>query len=678
MTKKHVQIDPSQVPPSPLEPPASHHQQSHDDNMDSVVVDLERKTNELSHLHQADEDSSFDWEHESNHEDDNRKKKNKTSRWTMLPRWFRMLFLMIIGGTALMSPVLALGFSYERFTERRQGLGWRNDEDFENNSALIIIMRFFCWLTFCWLLTIFLHYLMDGIPTIVVTSAKILSGACSERIKTNLEIYNGMRQYLKGFFITPFALGCFVFLFRSIERYGRWVTIFQQILGCLIIFTGIISLEKFTIQLIALRFHRKAYKDRLKEMKYALWVLDRLDRAQKRDNTLTGLANLTPFALIRKAKNRMDSMPPQESPTPSRASTFSDDNREKTKWFTLEYEDADVNSILYARKLAKKLFDALGSEREFLVVRDFHPYFDSQVEAEKAFRLFDKDNNGDITKREMRDCVIYIYKERKALMRALQDMSQVVGSLDRTLFVLALVIIAIGCAMIFTIDPLKSLVPLGTVFVGWSFIFGQSLRSLFESIIFLFVAHPIDAGDRVFIDEQNYLVEKVTLLNTELLRVDGQKVWVPNSVLMTKMIHNIRRSPDQAEAITFYVDFFTPESKIRQLEEKMRKFVADKSRDYHSSLDLNVRELENINKLTLTFWLQYKGNWQDGGRRFQRRTQFYYVLKRGITELEIHYNLPPQPVYVQHTNTLPGRSIHHAESLSTLRSQSPMGTPSME
>lgn len=70
-------------------------------------------------------------------------------------------------------------------------------------------------------------------------------------------------------------------------------------------------------------------------------------------------------------------------------------------------------------------------------VPDFVPYFRSTSEAvsypschgiprlircdqHEAFNLFDKDGNGDISKKEMRDAVQRIYRERKALIAGLK------------------------------------------------------------------------------------------------------------------------------------------------------------------------------------------------------------------------------------------------------------------
>jgi small-conductance mechanosensitive channel len=40
-----------------------------------------------------------------------------------------------------------------------------------------------------------------------------------------------------------------------------------------------------------------------------------------------------------------------------------------------------------------------------------------------------------------------------------------------------------------------------SVLLGLSFIFGNSIRTVFESVVFLFVVHPFDVGDALLITD---------------------------------------------------------------------------------------------------------------------------------------------------------------------------------
>jgi Ca2+-binding EF-hand superfamily protein len=94
-----------------------------------------------------------------------------------------------------------------------------------------------------------------------------------------------------------------------------------------------------------------------------------------------------------------------------------------------------------AKKMAKRLFEGLNKERDVLIPSDFEPYFATKADAEVAFALFDKDGNGDISKKEMRSAVQRIYRERKALKASLKDMGSAVSKLDGVMLAVCLIII---------------------------------------------------------------------------------------------------------------------------------------------------------------------------------------------------------------------------------------------
>jgi Ca2+-binding EF-hand superfamily protein len=74
-----------------------------------------------------------------------------------------------------------------------------------------------------------------------------------------------------------------------------------------------------------------------------------------------------------------------------------------------------------AKKLARKLFEGLDEDKGGVLTRDeFEPYFKNRAEAIEAFKVFDKDGNGDIDRKEMRNAVSRIYRERRALATSLK------------------------------------------------------------------------------------------------------------------------------------------------------------------------------------------------------------------------------------------------------------------
>lgn len=368
---------------------------------------------------------------------------------------------------------------------------------------------------------------------------------------------------------------------------GSYWTTVNQVMQALFSAAIILLVEKIFLQFVAIDFHQKALSDRLTENRLGLRALDRLSSAEpkrrhghsKSTGSFGGMASVENFS----RKNSPTPMNVTTEPDPASGLANAEEadqviqsvthkvhsarpsarkNRHKKAVATLIGDaiggaigqvalknsklnrSGDMSGLHSARRLARKLFAALNNEREFLLVEDFYPYFRTREEASAAFLLFDKDGNGDISKREMREAVQRIYRERKSLVASMKDAGSAVSKLDFVCLGLCLMIFIFVCILIFTKDDtLTSLVPLATIIVGFSFIFGNSAATLFESLIFIFSTHVFDVGDLVMIDDQVLEVREFGMFSTVFRRTDGQEIIAPNSLLAgSKLIHNLRRS----------------------------------------------------------------------------------------------------------------------------------------
>lgn len=77
---------------------------------------------------------------------------------------------------------------------------------------------------------------------------------------------------------------------------------------------------------------------------------------------------------------------------------------------------------------------------------------------------------------------------------------------------------------------------------GLSWLIGASCQEVLASIIFLFIKHPYDVGDRVDIDKVGYVVKEMRLLSTIFIDLSGCQCQVPNVVLNTK-VSDVFRPP---------------------------------------------------------------------------------------------------------------------------------------
>ncbi|PKI59833.1 hypothetical protein CRG98_019781 [Punica granatum] len=176
-----------------------------------------------------------------------------------------------------------------------------------------------------------------------------------------------------------------------------------------------------------------------------------------------------------------------------------------------------------------------------------------------------------ISKRCLKNWLVGAFRDRKALALTLNDTKTAVDKLHRVANVIAGIIILVIWLLILGIATSKSLVYLTSELLLVAFIFGNTCKTIFESIIFLFVMHPFDVGDRCEVDGVQMIVEEMDIMTTIFLRYDNQKIMYPNSVLSQKAIGNYYRSPDMGDAVEFYVHLSTPAEKIALMKQKIIK-----------------------------------------------------------------------------------------------------------
>ena len=152
----------------------------------------------------------------------------------------------------------------------------------------------------------------------------------------------------------------------------------------------------------------------------------------------------------------------------------------------------DVNNSSEAKRLARLIYLTFRQGRKkYLLPQDFHPAFPTPAEAEEAFRVFDNDNNGDISRREIKTALLKVYKERRFLSRSMRDVGAALKTLDRILLCFALVILFFISLSVFGVEVGSSLSSVYSIGIAASFIFKNTASSAFDAIMFLFVTQYV-------------------------------------------------------------------------------------------------------------------------------------------------------------------------------------------
>ena len=125
-----------------------------------------------------------------------------------------------------------------------------------------------------------------------------------------------------------------------------------------------------------------------------------------------------------------------------------------------------------------------------------------------------------------------------SIEHSMRDLDSAVGRLDNIFMSLYVVIAGIIIAVVLDAQFTNVLTGAGTTVLGLSWLIGSSLQEILSSIIFLFVKHPYDVGDRVVISKESFTVKEIRLLSTVFLDSNNCVTQAPHAILTTQVSIN--------------------------------------------------------------------------------------------------------------------------------------------
>lgn len=137
-----------------------------------------------------------------------------------------------------------------------------------------------------------------------------------------------------------------------------------------------------------------------------------------------------------------------------------------------------------------------------------------------------------------------------------------------------------------------------------------SIKQLIENFIMLIIKHPFDYGDRVFIDKENYIVERINFSTTEFRKWNGEHVVFSNTYLTNCIINNVKRSGAQKWEMMILVHRRAIEG-IKRVEKEFCEYCSDFKKGIVSCLFVLV-DLQDSNYLNFNIIVTHKANFQSG------------------------------------------------------------------
>ncbi|KAI7752149.1 hypothetical protein M8C21_020397 [Ambrosia artemisiifolia] len=314
-------------------------------------------------------------------------------------------------------------------------------------------------------------------------------------------------------------------------------------------------------------------------------------------------------------------------------------------------EEEEAESSLRKRHkdlkdLAEKIFQRVAPQSEYITIEDLkHRLGEGKRIKEKE--LFAGSMCEDkLSQNGFTHWMMEAYEERRTLALSVDDRKTAVDDLHRIMDAIVSVMIGIIWLIICGVPITHFLIFVTTQLAIGAYVIGNTGKGVFESIVFLFLMHPYDVGDRCEVDGTQLIVDEMSIFTTVFKRHDNQKVIYPNSVLATKPIGNFSRSLAMGDEIAFSINISTPKEKIEQMKEKIKEYVEKKSDFWFNDPTIVVKGVEDMNTLSMVVWPNHVVNHHDMSRRWERRSELILEMVRVFRELEIDYKMPPLNVNI--------------------------------
>lgn len=486
----------------------------------------------------------------------------------------------------------------------------------------------------------------------------------------------GMKRSVQIFLWLGFILLAWELLFNhGVQRSKKTTEILQHITmgiaGCLV-GAGLWLIKTLLIKILAISFHVNRFFDRIQESLFHQYILQTLSGPPQMEidmqaGTTKSISGRLSFRRVEEGASRQKEevidveklhkmnqgkvsawtmkgliQVVRSSKLTTISNTLDDDNDDDGT-----QSNQEITSEWEAKMAAYKIFKNVANPAHRYIEEEDLLRFMKKEEVDNVIPLFEGATETRKIKRSaLTKWVVNAYLERKSLAHSLNDTKTAVEELNKMASVFVAMVIVIVWNLMMGFLTTKVLVLISSQLLLVVFMFGNSAKTVFEAIIFVFIMHPYDVGDRCVIDGVQMIVEEMNILTTIFLKYDNEKIIYPNSVLATKPISNFYRSPEMSDSVEFAIDFSTTMETISALKTRIKTYIESKPQHWKQGHSLQVKEIENMSKMKMALYVTHTINFQNAGEKGSRRCDLMWELKKIFEDLGTSYHLLPQDVHV--------------------------------
>nr|XP_043638159.1 mechanosensitive ion channel protein 10-like [Erigeron canadensis] len=414
-------------------------------------------------------------------------------------------------------------------------------------------------------------------------------------------------------------------------------------IGSTLVVAGAWILRTIAVNFLYASFYEKRFFDRIQENLFHQSILQALgkpllmDQLSKDDGIIDVVQKLPRIQRGRVSAWTMSRL----IEIASRTGFLTLDTREDMMNSVEQENDRDITNEFEAMAAAYFLFRNVAKPGYNYIEEEDLLRFMNREDVDMVLPMIGEEEIGKVNRKSVTNWVVSLYMKGKYLEHSLNDIKEAIKELNKFVTGLLVVVLIILWVILMGIVKTEVLLFISSQFLLAVFTFGSSAKSTFEAMIFVFVKHPFDVGDRCVIDGVQVVVEEVSILTTVFLRYDNEKMYYPNSILATKCISNFNRSPDMRDTVEFDLDISTSAENISALKAKIKTYIDSKDFIWQPPHSFQVMEIEDANKIKMRLYVTHTINFQNYEEKSNRRSNLVLELKNIFQQLGIKYHILP-------------------------------------
>ena len=263
---------------------------------------------------------------------------------------------------------------------------------------------------------------------------------------------------------------------------------------------------------------------------------------------------------------------------------------------------------------------------------------------EKIMEVMDTEKTGALRREQIVKRFVEMYERRRDLALSLASTTSVLATLERITLSALYVVLLFVVLGIFDQNILEAWFTVSSMFLAFVFMFGNSIKVLFESVIFIFVVHPFDVGDSVLINDDRHKIVKISILTTVTEKWNGQVIYYPNSVLNGKPLINLTRTKHFTDEQSWVVNIDIPENLFHTLKLYVDAFVREHHEDFKEITPRLYSHPTDPMKLKITLYYEYTFNGLPPARSGGARDKLGLAMRKFFVDNAVPYRQNALPV----------------------------------